>query len=371
MTDGSFYGETETLNLTTTTSDHWANITFRGLAADDGTKLWEMLFQMTACFTPLLSSYGNESVYYNISAESLTTNLEPSTWWEREDQSYDMSFVHAQLGVMPLPISLKERQVMSLSPEITQPSAAGVGIMNEATGLFHMIENLPGRDIAFCLFCRAADSSDMGVDIFYTTLFTQAMISPGSPAKALQAVRFARAREGYYTLMEAFSPVGTASVTFLEAAPVPVRGRGYWSVVGVLGVFVATFGVVGRRFRSTHNSLPENAWHTIAQLSESPEISQILRRSTLATDEAVEHLIDGTQPPFGSAGQIGSFKAASRKLWDEIVAVIKSRRRTDKPRFMVRDGVFVRASGAEKEADLESMELRLRSTTMNTSSQDC
>ena len=125
-------------------------------------------------------------------------------------------------------------------------------------------------------------------------------------------------------------------------------------------------------FRSTHNSLPENAWHTIAQLSESPEISQILRRSTLATDEVVEHLIDGTRPPpFGPAGHIGSFKAASRTLWNEIAAVIKSRRRTDKPRFMFRDGVFVRASGAEKKADLESMEMRLRSTTMNASSRDC
>lgn len=104
------------------------------------------------------------------------------------------------------------------------------------------------------------------------------------------------------------------TISTFELATVPGRHRGYWAAVGISGTFLVCFAVVCALFNSTRCSLPDNAWHTIAQVSESADVSVLLSRSKTRTDKEVVEI--------------------SKHLKED----------GEEDRFVVRGGVFVRAS---------------------------
>ncbi|KAF6817671.1 hypothetical protein CPLU01_13539 [Colletotrichum plurivorum] len=145
-----------------------------------------------------------------------------------------------------------------------------------------------------------------------------------------------------------------------EPTQVPGNRRGYWAVIVILAVFVATFATVAALFRPTRFSLISNSWHTVAQIAGSEDMVNLLREAKLATDDEVERLIEGspkTIPPPNGFGLVcyvkevvlsaiqGSFSAlASSFTWG---------RAERAPRYVIREGVFVRASGLEVDMKLE------------------
>lgn len=190
--------------------------------------------------------------------------------------------------------------------------------------------------IAFCHNCAPnLDSQDGTSDVVYERLFGDTIDETGSPARAMQAVYFTLARLVYYDFLSAFSPntaapgMDTADVVTFELTSIPWRFRGYLAVVGILIIFLASFAAAVVLFRSTWYSLLENAWHTVAQISESPELADLLHGARVATDD-----------------DVGRLAKASKSQ-----------------RFVVRDGVFTQASGADLDMELESNQSRRRLTT--------
>ncbi|KAF6807996.1 hypothetical protein CSOJ01_07846 [Colletotrichum sojae] len=137
-----------------------------------------------------------------------------------------------------------------------------------------------------------------------------------SPSLALQAVWTAIARFIYYDYMSLYTPDNneTATITPFTQTIVPIHRRGYWAVMALLAVFLAVFAHACFLFSSTQFSLPDNAWYTVAQISESAETSSILSRARVKSDDEV--------------------RALSKELQDD----------DEEDRFVVRRGVFVRAS---------------------------
>lgn len=173
----------------------------------------------------------------------------------------------------------------------------------------------------------------------------------------------------YYDTINSYD-TGNAKITTFELAIVPSHFGGYWTLMTILFVFLVTFTLSVKMFRDTQYSLPENAWHTIAQISESPELRDVLREAKVASDDEVEHFINGTKPPVGFGNNVRHVFETIKGLWNILSSIFRSRPEVfDTPRFVVRDGLFARTTGAEAEGKLEMSDLRCRSMDVNRSSE--
>ncbi|KAK1638590.1 hypothetical protein BDP81DRAFT_392045 [Colletotrichum phormii] len=304
-------------------------------------------FNMTMCAQ--FYNYPDSVQYLNVSATSSSNRTEPTYEWDVEREIYDTSAVRRQLGAVKDASSLshEDRQILSISKDSLDSalSEARDGSQwqqyaadRSLTWFFDRVTyfRMPSMPIAFCLYCAPNfDSQDGTSDVVYERLFGDTIDETGYPARAMQAVYFTLARLVYYDFLSAFSPnyaapgTDTADVVTFELTSIPWRFRGYLAVVGILVVFLASFAAAAVLFRSTRYSLPENAWHTVAQISESPELANLLHDARVATDD-----------------DVGRLAKASKS-----------------DRFAVRDGVFTRASGVGLDMELESNQSRHRLTT--------
>lgn len=298
---------------------------------------------------------------------------EPTYKWNTERAVYDTSAVRTQIGAVANAryISPLDRQIMSISPDSINSSLAEARSSNSSykyyDGLFfpplYDLYRLYNTPVALCPNCAVGiETSYRITDILHAMIFSDTIKETNSPALALQAVYFTLARTVYYDLINAFEPIGNATIVTFELTSIPQLFRGYWIVMGMLGVFVLVFSVVGVLFDSTRFSLPDNAWHTIAQISESSEMSGVLREARMATDQAIEHFIDGSQPSTGYVERISNFLGSLRKPSTAGVSSFTIQPKKERPRFVVRDGVFVRASGVGTDVELERMDSRRRLT---------
>ncbi|KAK1527051.1 uncharacterized protein CCOS01_07313 [Colletotrichum costaricense] len=304
-------------------------------------------FNMTMCAQ--FYNYPDSIQYLNVSATSSSNRTEPTYDWDVEREVYDTSAVRRQLGAVRDPSSLShdDRQVLTISKDNLDSAVADARDGSEwqqyaadrsLEWFFDRVTyaRMPSMPIAFCHNCAPnLDSQDGTSDVIYERLFGDTIDETGSPARAMQAVYFTLARLVYYDFLSAFSPntavpgMDTADVVTFELTSIPWRFRGYLAVVGIILVFLASFAAAAVLFRSTRYSLPENAWHTVAQISESPELADLLHDAKVATD-----------------GDVGRLAKASKSQ-----------------RFVVRDGVFTQASGAGLDVELESNQSRRRLTT--------
>jgi hypothetical protein len=87
------------------------------------------------------------------------------------------------------------------------------------------------------------------------------------------------------TWLSAFNQEETVSITHMVNTRVPIRRYGYAAVVGVMALQVALLVVSSYRFlRSCRNSILNDAWFVVSQVSASPETAHILARSSTITD---------------------------------------------------------------------------------------
>ncbi|KXH47830.1 hypothetical protein CSAL01_03323 [Colletotrichum salicis] len=304
-------------------------------------------FNMTMCAQ--FYNYPDSIQYLNVSATSSSNRTEPSYEWDVEREVYDTNAVRRQLGAVKDAASLshEDRQILSITKDSLDSASSDArdgsqwqqyAADRSLTWFFDRVTyfRMPSMPIAFCHNCAPnLDSQDGTSDAVYERLFGDTIDETGSPARAMQAVYFTLARLVYYDFLSAFSPnyaapgTDTADVVTFELTSIPWRFRGYLAVVGILVVFLASFAAAVVLFRSTRYSLPENAWHTVAQISESPELADLLHDARVATDDDVGRLAKASKPD----------------------------------RFAVRDGVFTRASGVGLDMELESNQSRRRLTT--------
>ncbi|KAF6804895.1 hypothetical protein CSOJ01_09857 [Colletotrichum sojae] len=313
----------------------------------------------------------------NIQASSSKNRSEPAYAWDVNRGDFNTSAVRRQLGAVKdvSSISPEDRQILSIDQESFGSSLA------EARGggarKMHKWGGSMTQEWARPLMANR-ETSNVGQlgSLFYLRLFNDTIRETGSPARALQAIYFTVARVSYYNLMIAFSPntetpeAATAEIVTFEPTQVLTNRRGYWAVIGILAVFLATSAVVAVLFWSTRYSLIGNSWHAVAQISGSEELVDLLREAKLATDDEIERLIKGnskTIPPPPSGVGLGSYGKgvilhAIRGSVDAFASLITFGRAGNAPRFVIRDGVFVRASRVGVDMELKGNVSRRRLT---------
>ncbi|KAF6815886.1 hypothetical protein CMUS01_12364 [Colletotrichum musicola] len=340
------------LNSSTERDGPWINMTL-GLRDKDGNieTANGFKFKMSLCTRP---SFALDTVVeqLNITASrsSAARKKEPTYILDTENGAYDTTAVRRQLGaVKPLP-EAHDRQVVTISPadfesSLREAHSSRYGrkyspsyAENASTttpNLSYFTESRTTITVDFCLladcFLRGAGNV---ADMFYVQMLDDMIKETDSPSLALQAVWTALARAMYYEYISLYTPYNneTAIITYFAQTTVPVHRRGYWAVMALLAAFLAVFTVACFLFSSTQFSLPDNAWHTVAQISESAETSSILSRARVKSDDEV--------------------RALSKELQDD----------DEEDRFVVRREVFVRASttGTAVSDDQEAPFLKAR-----------
>lgn len=201
-----------------------------------------------------------------------------------------------------------------------------------------------GKYLSFCSTCGGIDGEInplVPVDSLLANLFTETLNKTDSPALALQAFNTVLARMIYYEQINNLSPADfPATVSRFELTQVPESVRGFVAVVVIIGCNVSLFVIVCIMFlRSTRFSLIGNAWHTVAQVSESADTQELLKRAVLATDKEVSDWVRGDAES-KSASQKSAFSAVGN--------LFKRTQKTRPNRFSVRNGVFTEVEDNEE-----------------------
>ncbi|KAF6825591.1 hypothetical protein CPLU01_10169 [Colletotrichum plurivorum] len=335
------------LNSSAERSGPWMNMSFR-LNDTNRSVAADFHLKISLCTRPSGSQdIVVEQLNITASTSSAERKKEPTYSLHTESQTYDTCAFRRQLGAARPTAAVHDRQILTISPADLRTSLRRAHDSkydakysptwnrnangSTATPSFILLADPPY--INFCLDCYIR--LDVAIaDIFYVHMLNSIINETNSPALALQAVGTAMARVMYYKYMNLYTPENneTATVTFYSPTIIPVHHRGYWAAMALLAIFLAVFAVVCFLFSSTQFSLPDNAWHTVAQISESAETSSILSRVRVKSDDEV--------------------RAMSKELQDD----------DEEDRFVVRRGVFVRAStlGTTVSDDQEAPFLKFR-----------
>ncbi|KAI8278872.1 hypothetical protein K4K60_005889 [Colletotrichum sp. SAR11_57] len=232
---------------------------------------------------------------------------------------YDTGAVRRQLGAAISQTETGHRGIMFITADDMEKSIADAfnnTTTREEEGMTEdmwFLSIVGGDAVNFCsgTVCHASQT----VDMVYADLFNTIISETNSPARALQAVNFVMARMAYYDMLPSFTLEKSEQTTIrtMKMTIVPMRYGGYLAVMGILAAFFILFIIISVLFSTTKFSLLDNAWHTIAQMSESAEISGMLSRAKDMTDA-------------------------------EVKASGKEQQNDDEDRFLIRNGAFVRAS---------------------------
>ncbi|KAI8203401.1 hypothetical protein K4K54_010120 [Colletotrichum sp. SAR 10_86] len=158
-----------------------------------------------------------------------------------------------------------------------------------------------------------------------------------------------------------------AEIMSFRQTQIPKHCSGYWTVAGILTAFFTIFASAVWLYRPMRYSLPGNSWHAIAQISESAQLTELLRQARLSTDDEVKQMIEGTAkspPDPDSCGSIfcvnGNLERAKRRSLARFKSAFASGPEREVPRFVLREGVFVRAAGEEAYTELNASGFRRR-----------
>ncbi|KAF6830751.1 hypothetical protein CMUS01_07626, partial [Colletotrichum musicola] len=314
----------------------------------------DISFNMTLClFSQCVSTSGSIQSGYlqginflNISASSAVNRTEPTYGWDKRTKSFDMESIRRQLGAVPHASSLgaSGRGILSISQDSLKSSidqAPNISIeaphhvWREAAWLWEMVSP-PGATIALCSQCRSReDNTVFRMDQVYAQLFNHTLEETKSPALAVQAVQFMLARSVYSYYQNSNGVSGNATIDNFDLMSLPGSFVGYWTVIGTFAAFVLAFAAIAVLFRATQCSLPDNAWHTVSQISESEELRRVTREVTVMSDNDVKRLVNETEKGKGLVGRAHSLLRESLSgFWSRDAGTW----------FSVRDSIFVRVS---------------------------
>ncbi|KAH9234141.1 hypothetical protein K456DRAFT_1834908 [Colletotrichum gloeosporioides 23] len=299
----------------------WVQQAFRW-SVPSGKNGSDLSLKMTACINEPFSFSSTPLSYdhMHIVASRPKVKKEPAYNLAAGKWMYDTGAVRRQLGAATSQTETGDRGIMFITAGDMEKSIADA-FNNTRTikeeGMTEDMWFLSSFDVDgavnFCsgTVCHASQS----VDMVYADLFNTIISETNSPARALQAVNFVMARMAYYDMLPSFTLEKSEETTIrtMKMTIVPTRYGGYLAVMGILAAFFILFIIISVLFSTTKFSLLDNAWHTIAQMSESAEISGMLSRAKAMTDAEV--------------------KASGKEQQDD-----------DEDRFLIRNGAFVRAS---------------------------
>jgi hypothetical protein len=121
-------------------------------------------------------------------------------------------------------------------------------------------------------------------------VFDDVIADTDSPALALQAILTIVLRAAYYDWLQLLNNNSSTKTTTFQQALIPLHNTGLCAVLSILGTLLVLCWIITFAFFGwTSKTLLNNSWQSVAQLSNSEEISFILRDANTETDSVPRH----------------------------------------------------------------------------------
>jgi hypothetical protein len=144
--------------------------------------------------------------------------------------------------------------------------------------------------ITLCPKC-SHDGTRQGSNILIQ-VFDDVIADTDSPALALQAILTIVLRAAYYDWVQLLNNNSSTKTVTFQQALIPLHHTGLCAVMYILAILLALCWIITFAFFAwTSKTLLNNSWQSIAQLSNSEEVSFILRDANMETDSEVENRI--------------------------------------------------------------------------------
>lgn len=193
-------------------------------------------------------------------------------------------------------------------------------------------------DLAICSSCDSVTSQgskSVRVSPLMWQIFNDIINTTNSPALAIQALTTLVWRMAYNDHITSYSEaVQPAMVTTFDIVQAPAQKWGFVTLMAIITGNIIIFLVTAFIFLShTESSFLENAWHTVAQISQSDDVSPVLEKATLASDQDVGRMIRGEEPPKDFVSNVKDFVRDIGRMFNQ--------REIKEEGLVVKDGVFV------------------------------
>jgi hypothetical protein len=140
----------------------------------------------------------------------------------------------------------------------------------------------------------------------------------------------------YYSSMPWTTPEDDpATITTFEVVRAPQQKWGLIAVMTIVAGNVLVFLIVVFFFLyATDSSFIDNAWHTIAQISQSEDVKPLLERAKLTSDKDIEEWLRGHKPSKDKTGSIKDFFRDIGRMFSQ---------REPEERYIVQNGVLAKS----------------------------
>ncbi|KAH6963363.1 hypothetical protein DER45DRAFT_640902 [Fusarium avenaceum] len=257
--------------------------------------------QMSLCFDSFIRY---PIKYLNITASTNFNHTEPAYVYDPKTGAYDTLAMRNQLGAVN-----REEKKESVEHEILKLSGKDLN-RSLKVELRNLSPSVTGGapDLCICPGFRG-NSSSSSTSGFALQVFNDVLDSTGSPALALQTLYTLIYRQTYYNRIPWMTPEDDpATITTFEVARAPQQVWGLIAVMAIVAGNVLVFLIVAFFFLyATDSSFIDNAWHTIAQISQSEDVKVLLERARLTSDKDVEEWLRDHEPSKGKIGYIKDF----------------------------------------------------------------
>ncbi|CZR49873.1 uncharacterized protein FPRO_16080 [Fusarium proliferatum ET1] len=338
--------ESETINTTWTllnssNSGPWAQ-QWNRVKLRDGVKTRDEYIQITLCLGPELAS---EVEHLKITANTSSSLTEPDYHFNISSNEYDTSDILRQLGAAGTQdgVEASRRQILNISPSMLNQSlhkrlrrTTTERTAEDERGSW--LSTLEFPNLAICSSCDSAGSENsemVTVSPLTWQIFSDIISTTNSPALAIQALTTLVWRMAYYDHITSYSEAGQpAKVTTFDLVQAPGPKWGFVALMAIVAGNIMIFLVMAFIFLShTESSFLENAWHTVAQISQSDNVRPVLESATLASDQDVGRMIRVEEPPKDSMGNVKDFFCGIGRMFTQ--------RGTKEERLVVRDGLLI------------------------------
>jgi hypothetical protein len=225
--------------------------------------------------------------------------------WDSKAARFDTTAIRKQLGAGKRGLTAEDRGILNLSSADTifqqidqlrkiwkiPQNDSDTRVFNTSTYPWvipMVLDEL--SSIALCPKC-SHHSIRQGSNVLIT-VFKDVIEDTNSPALALQAILTIVTRMAYYDWLPLFNEEYSSITTSFQQALVPLRYQGFAAVLTILIVHLLLCLATAYYFdRYSHQTLLNNSWQTIAQLSSNPGANPVLERAYMTSEKKVKKWI--------------------------------------------------------------------------------
>lgn len=239
-------------------------------------------YNVSIGFTLCIFDYANYKI--NVTASTMTNNIEPSLAWDNQTHSFDSTGVRTQLGAMITPLSVEDRGILSLQPfgNETQETLIVPYLEDED----YIWSDVFYDHISSDALCNSAVFGGVNlVSRFLVDVFQDICRTTGRVSLALQAHFTTLMLMAYYDNIFEFTYTAPANVESFVPVDLPQSFMGLIAVTAVICVHSILVVLCTIQFvLSTRYSMLGNAWQTVTQVF-TPETESIFTMGGILSDE--------------------------------------------------------------------------------------